>query len=305
MTFKSKFFFTLFFLLEIMILKTAVQYGVVAQDFDLEPFAIVVDHSKMMKTSTIEKGSNSKFCINSPSLTAVFRMIQAQENHSFTGWNRVYLATYPRSGNHWMRYLIEEATGIATSSVYKDPDPPHLDTIFRWGGFCCDLGYEGNCRYPLEGETVVVKTHYPVFKHSLFDQLPCSKVIRIIRNPIDSFYSFYTYEQHFNGQLVCFMIPRDIVEHYIESWRSFQEYWDTAENVVTIRYEDLQQDPVKVLSFIFDNLDYNVTKDDIKRAVEKYPPEGNMLKHIRHFTNDDLASIQNQLSDLLEKYHYN
>ena len=27
-------------------------------------------------------------------------------------WKRVYLASFPRSGNHWTRFLIEEATGI-------------------------------------------------------------------------------------------------------------------------------------------------------------------------------------------------
>ena len=51
-------------------------------------------------------------------------------------WKRAYLVTFPRSGNHWMRYLIEEATQIATGSVYQDMDRPvHLERIFPWGGY--------------------------------------------------------------------------------------------------------------------------------------------------------------------------
>src|SRR4051812_11514770 len=76
-------------------------------------------------------------------------------------WTRVYLATYPRSGNHWIRYLVEEASHIATSSVYRDPDPLHLKRIFPWGGYCCHHGYEGQCRYPTKKDCVLVKTHFP------------------------------------------------------------------------------------------------------------------------------------------------
>lgn len=61
--------------------------------------------------------------------------IHAEEVQTKNWQHRVYLASYPRSGNHWLRYLIEEAKGIATSSVYQDPDPPHLDQVFPWGTF--------------------------------------------------------------------------------------------------------------------------------------------------------------------------
>jgi hypothetical protein len=30
------------------------------------------------------------------------------------------LASYPGSGNTWVRYLIEAASGIYTGSIYKD-----------------------------------------------------------------------------------------------------------------------------------------------------------------------------------------
>jgi hypothetical protein len=68
-------------------------------------------------------------------------------------WNRVYLVSHPRSGNHWVRFLIEEATHIATSSIYRDSalsggvSQPHISEVFPWGGYCADHGFSGDCRY--------------------------------------------------------------------------------------------------------------------------------------------------------------
>ncbi len=146
---------------------------------------------------------------NSGSMVSVMDVEEAKK------WgNRVYLATYPRSGSHWMRYLIEEATGIATSSAYIDPDPRHLETVFPWGGYCCDGGYEGHCRYPMMGEIAIVKTHFPDTYISGFEKLPYSLAVRIIRHPIDSFYSLYLWEKSCATVAAEFLIPREILRQY-------------------------------------------------------------------------------------------
>lgn len=220
-------------------------------------------------------------------------------------WDRrVYLATYPRSGNHWMRYLIEEATGIATASVYIDPDPPHLPDVFPWGGYCMEHGYEGNRRYPEAGEIAVVKTHYPSFIHSRFDELPYEKTIRIIRHPVDSFYSLYRWEQDYFQQPLEELVPQRTLSKYIQMWRRFQEYWDRAPNVLTIRYEDLYEKPLEYLTLVLEAMGYQVSAADVERAVQKYPPTGGLFKHNEHFTMEDLDKIEIELKDLMELYGY-
>jgi hypothetical protein len=227
------------------------------------------------------------------------------ESEAAKKWeNRVYLATYPRSGNHWMRYLIEESTGIVTSSVYIDPDPQHLEAAFPWGGYCCDKGYLGQCRYPKEGEIAVVKTHFPAAKISWFDQLPYTQVIRIIRHPVDAFYSFYVWEQNYNQEPIEKMVPRERLCKYLRTWRLFQEYWDLAPNVLTIRYEDLYHNPAGYLQLVLETIGYQVTLDDVDRAVQAHAPSGGLLKHFDHFTQDDLNLIETELADLLERYGY-
>ena len=37
------------------------------------------------------------------------------------GQHLTALASFPGSGNTWVRYILQEATGIAMGSVYNDP----------------------------------------------------------------------------------------------------------------------------------------------------------------------------------------
>jgi hypothetical protein len=224
-------------------------------------------------------------------------------NREVSDWNkRVYLATYPRSGNHWMRYLLEEVTSIATSSVYCDPDPQHLSDPFPWGGYCHPHGYEGKCRYPVAGDIFVVKTHYPCLQAYSFDLQPTWKTVRIIRHPIDSMYSHYAYFSH--GQKATDRMPLPILNELIQSWRLFQEYWDMQPNVLTVRYEDLMDDPAFYLSKILTYIGYSFTSADVERTVAKYAPKGKLFKHFKRYKAADLRLIHSKLHKLMRAYGY-
>ena len=77
------------------------------------------------------------------------------------------LASFPGSGNTWLRYLLQQATGILTGSVYKD------HALLKNG-------------FPAEsvanGSVLVVKTHeFGAKARSAFDQ-----VILLVRDPLAS-----------------------------------------------------------------------------------------------------------------------
>ena len=229
-------------------------------------------------------------------------------------WNkRIYLATYPRSGSHWIRYLIEEATHIATSSVYCDPDVrgdingeviirSHLGKPLPWGGFCPKYGYEGKCKYPTPDDTVVVKTHFPAVPAQQFDRLPFMKVIRIVRHPVDSFYSFYVWSKKNNP--VLSKIPIEFLEKKVKTWKKFHEYWNGQENIITIRYEDFLSDPHKMLKIILETMKSKADEEDIKRALERFPAKGVPLKHLHEFNAEDLAFIQMELGECMKQFNY-
>lgn len=219
-------------------------------------------------------------------------------NRSKHPWDIVYLASFPRSGNHWLRFLIEEATGIATSSAYRDLDYLHLSKIFPWGGYCTDRGYNGTCRYPTQREPVVVKTHYPCFDTPLLPH--ANRVICLIRNPIDTFYSYYVYKKEVSSELKF----DDVLCEFIREWREFYEFWERHPGVLMIRYEDLYQDPSRYLAETLRTVDYRVRRKDIQRAVTRYPPRGGLLKHLEHVSASEMDRIKHDLRDLLLKYKY-
>lgn len=213
-------------------------------------------------------------------------------------WNTVYLASFPRSGNHWVRFLVEEATYIATSSTYRDKDFPHLENIFPWGGYCTDHGYEGLCRYPTKDDPVLLKTHYPFLQKRIN---PDPKLaICLIRNPIDTFWSFYIYK----GGKEEIKIGKEQLMEYIQRWRMFYEFWERQPGILFIRYEDLQENTAFHLSCILQLAGFTFNQIDIERAATKYSSRGKSLKHIIHYDAEAIEMIKTELADILTRFNY-
>lgn len=217
--------------------------------------------------------------------------------------NRVYLATYPRSGNFWVRYLIEEATHQVTGSVYIDKQytrPFHIEGY----GWINQHGFYGESKIPQTDDPFVIKTHFPALIPGCYDMQPFSKVIKIVRHPIDSFYSFYLYYYSPLLKKKNPQMPRDELEWSVAALQHFESYWEMQPNVTTVRYEDLCQDPTGNLRLILDIIGYHVSDVDIERAVRKHPPDQHHLKHLKHYSQDGLEFIQESLGDYLQKYGY-
>ena len=213
-----------------------------------------------------------------------------------------YLASYPRSGNHWMRFLLEEAAGIATGSVKCDVNPQHRKSSFEWGGFAPDGGYEGTQRMPKPGDVVVLKTHFPEQKRSPFDRKNASDiVVRLLRFPFDSFYSSFYYMNKDNWRN---KVWKDFVRKEAQKWVKYQQHWEKQPGVLTVYYEDLLSDPVTWLTKICDAYGMIVTQQDIARAVEKYPPVGGVGKHLDHFAKGEIEGLVDILGSQLIQYGY-
>jgi hypothetical protein len=135
----------------------------------------------------------------------------------------------------------------------------------------------------------------------MYETLPYSRAVRIIRHPVDTFYSWHV----FNSKN---RIPQSITRYklgvYMHFWREFQEYWDRQPNVLTIRYEDLYNAPAAHLKLVLDAIGYQVTQEDIDRAIAKYPPRGGLYKHYDHYTEDDLSFIDAELGNMMKRYGY-
>ncbi|GAA5889623.1 hypothetical protein JCM16303_004444, partial [Sporobolomyces ruberrimus] len=157
--------------------------------------------------------------------------------------------SYPRSGNSYIRSLLERATGFQTSSIY------------------CDRGlqrtFAGECDKRLD---FFVKTHYPALPKVIkpeqqvlfrdywrqFDQL-----VHVVRNPLDAIASWWHlshaprtsegYQNHEAKLDIGKFGPeqRKSILDLAERWRRHSIYWQQAPVLThTLRYEDLRAKPI-------------------------------------------------------------
>ena len=160
------------------------------------------------------------------------------------------LASYPRSGNTWMRLLLEKSTGYATSSVYCDETK-----LFR---FECD-----------KSNLFLIKTHDFESNTRIWRNRPhFDQFICLVRNPFDTILSYYEYihsnESHtvktkssegFHGnnstEAVSSLLSNNTVREMISNYREFFNYWRRVNLPrMFVRYEDLRESTSIILRYV-------------------------------------------------------
>lgn len=158
------------------------------------------------------------------------------------------LVSYPGSGNTWVRYLIEAASGVYTGSVYRDPS---IERAGHWG--------EG--RDFRDGSTLVQKTHHS----SVFDKRGQDnewrrrhvrefhgRAVVVVRDPYFAIIAYWNYwstlshtetdcQESFKtaefSQFVMIGISR---------WTEINQDWlSLGQEIHLIFYENLRDEPVE------------------------------------------------------------
>ena len=211
----------------------------------------------------------------------------------------MFVASFPRSGNHWARHILEAVTGIATGSVRPLAYPTKP---YEWGGYAQLGGATGSGRMPQVGDTVILMTHFiQGVRPVIYDAPKGARVVLIVRFPFDSIRSNYFLKHEGAGTADW----HQFVRKKAQEWKKFVQYWESQPNVVTIRYEDLMHDPPYWSAVLCEAYGIDATEDSIARAVGKYPPQGTIGKHLVHYTEQDRADIVEIISkDLLSKHGY-
>ncbi len=176
----------------------------------------------------------------------------------------IFLASYPRSGNTWMRLLLSDALlqlqGVKTTSGGNIiPDIYKVD-IDDW--FHCV-----NKSLPFR----IIKTHEPLF----FEKYPDDqhRSIYLFRSPADALASYYYY---------CLRYPkyRDIdpgVDRFclerLSQWCTHLEAYLTLkeqmpQQVIFLSYEKLSYNPLQVLQEVMKLLGWERCKSVCKKAVK-------------------------------------
>ncbi|KAE8752112.1 hypothetical protein FOCC_FOCC001274 [Frankliniella occidentalis] len=170
------------------------------------------------------------------------------------------LASFPGSGNTWLRYLLQQATGVHTGSVYKD------------------FGLLKN-GFPAEsvsnGTVLAVKTHEwgPVAR------APFHRAVLLVRSPGPAIQAEFNRQ---SGGHIGFAAPdryrlkkgrfwANFVTAKLAAWRQTNIDWLTNFTGPThiVLYDDLVRDVEGTLRAILDFLEHPVTDDAMACAIER------------------------------------
>ncbi|XP_076815673.1 sialate:O-sulfotransferase 1-like isoform X1 [Clavelina lepadiformis] len=160
------------------------------------------------------------------------------------------LLSFPGSGNSWIRFLIESATGVFTGSFYSS------HRMFNAGCF-------GEYDDEHSGRTLTSKAHRVTEECK---KNSCKTVV-LLRNPYNAllaeaareFYKSKTtpIEEEFLANISTFFLPR--VTSKAKGWLNINlMYLQYARPLLVIYYEDLQNDPIKEIRKIVKFIGYEV-----------------------------------------------
>lgn len=129
------------------------------------------------------------------------------------------LLSWPGSGNTWLRYLIEQATGWQTTTVSKGDKK--LAPFFV-----------GELDYPLSGKSIVQKTHYFSYVRNWYKEIDSYKLahscVLLIRSPIDAFLAEFQRKQT-GANHTGFISPEQFYTVYKRRFQEQVTKWITNE----------------------------------------------------------------------------
>ncbi|XP_068220450.1 sialate:O-sulfotransferase 1-like [Palaemon carinicauda] len=161
---------------------------------------------------------------------------------------RSFLVSFPRSGNTWVRYLIEGASGIFTGSKYGN-------------SMLVKMGFLGEFISFKSRRTIINKIHSNTRKKVR----DFSKVILLIRNPAKSIVSYWNYNNNkkgkkrifYNVTATSYKKPafRKFVKNAIGRWTKIaSDRLEYSKKLLIVPYEYLLEDPIaqvrRILKFL-------------------------------------------------------
>ncbi|MBI3160604.1 MAG: sulfotransferase domain-containing protein [Chloroflexi bacterium] len=206
------------------------------------------------------------------------------------GRRRVALSSYPRSGNTWLRGLIEAATGQASGSIYSD-------AVMRRGA-----------------DGVVIKTH-------AWDMHRYTHAVLVVRHPFDALPSYFHYRQNIWKETG--LTWETFLLGAIEEWRGHTARWLAAGRrmpLYRLRYEDLLAEPQEELAKLLAWLGFDLPPERVAAAIDHNALEKMRARHprlggeffrrglsgvgVEEFSEAERGLVRERLGDLLAELGY-
>jgi len=208
--------------------------------------------------------------------------------------NIVWLASYPRSGNTFLRTILWQCFGLRSGSIY----PNDLDRNRKLEEYVGHIehGPDRQIRFPENG-IPLVKTH-----EYAEDNNPAIYIIRDGRAACVSFLKFY------NGRLPLEAIIEG--QHRFGTWSNHVQSWNPWErpNTLLLKYENMTNNLPAILASISEFLKRDVINEIIPDRNTIAGVDGRWVKNKsiwRSELSGDLLKRFNQINeDILRKAEY-
>lgn len=235
----------------------------------------------------------------------------------------VWLASYPRSGNTYMRMLLRHGLGLATCSLHAEGDDRDFgrqEGLAEVIGHVVGLGGQALIDHAnASDELHVIKTHEPPLSND--------PAIYVLRDGRSSIVSFFHYIAATSNPLPMEQIIGEM-EHF-GSWSSHFDAWHPLDRPHTLflRFEDVTSDPAgtiaRIAAFLgrpvsgefalsFDELNKKAPQffrsGSDKRNIEEMGPfmgpfslkHGQLMAQMGYMTRDAVAEEIAQYARVLE-----
>jgi hypothetical protein len=215
----------------------------------------------------------------------------------------VWLASYPKSGNTWLRiflanYLFDRKTPMPINQAHRLGMGDSIEKMYRMAASSSGGALAGNFHATDYQRTLVlrgkvlngivnnnadinfVKTHNRKTKAFGIDLIPAAltrSAIYILRNPLDMVLSYarqYGHTLEFSAAAIgrsdnSIAGSNGTVAQFLGSWSEHVHSWAKCRDfpVLVLRYEDMQADPEAVFSRVLKHIGAPPVPERVVRAV--------------------------------------